>query len=103
MTDTVSEPNTDFKTETKAEVKSGIGKIFMNGRSQAVRIPKEFRLPGSEVRITRTEDGGILLEPIKKDLDYWFEQLQRLGDDGFMADGRQQPAMPPGIDWDDPE
>ncbi|MGI8482741.1 MAG: antitoxin [Thermomicrobiales bacterium] len=99
MTDTVSKS----RAESKSEVKSGIGKIFMNGRSQAVRIPKEFRLPGNEVRITRMEDGGILLEPIKKDLDYWFEQLQRLGDDGFMAEGRQQPVMPPGIDWDDPE
>ncbi len=103
MTDTFSRRKAKSKPESETEVKSGIGKIFMNGRSQAVRIPKEFRLPGNEVRITRTEDGGILLEPIKKDLDYWFEQLQRLGDDGFMADGRQQPAMPPGIDWDDPE
>ena len=40
-------------------------KIFMTGRSQAVRLPKEFRLPGKEVRITRTES-GILLEPIRK-------------------------------------
>jgi len=87
--------------ETKPE--TGIGKIFMNGRSQAVRIPKEFRLPGKEVRISRTEDGGVVLTPIRRDLDYWFEQLQRLGDDGFMAEGRQQPPMPEGISWDEPE
>jgi antitoxin VapB len=35
----------------------------MHGRSQAVRLPKEFRLPGNEVRVTR--DGNkVVLEPI---------------------------------------
>jgi len=38
-------------------------KLFPNGRSQAVRLPKEFRLPGSEVRIWR-EGKRIILEPI---------------------------------------
>ena len=38
-------------------------KLFANGRSQAVRLPKEFRLPGNEVLIRR--DGErIILEPI---------------------------------------
>lgn len=38
-------------------------KLFANGRSQAVRLPKEFRMPGTEVRIHR--DGErIILEPI---------------------------------------
>lgn len=41
-----------------------IAKVFMTGRSQAVRLPKEFRFAGKEVRITRTESGGVLLEPI---------------------------------------
>ena len=45
--------------------KSATGKIFMTGRSQAVRLPKEFRLPGKEVQITKT-GRGILLEPIQK-------------------------------------
>lgn len=36
----------------------------MNGRSQAVRLPKEFRLPGREVSIRRLGD-GVLLEPVK--------------------------------------
>jgi virulence-associated protein VagC len=38
--------------------------VFMNGRSQAVRLPKEFRLPGRLANIRRWGD-GILLEPIK--------------------------------------
>ena len=42
-------------------------KLFMNGRSQAVRLPKEFRLPGNEVRIHR-EGQRIVLEPL---VDQW--------------------------------
>ncbi len=38
-------------------------KLFANGRSQAVRLPKEFRMPGTEVRIHRDGD-RIILEPI---------------------------------------
>ena len=37
--------------------------LFMNGRSQAVRLPKELRLPGKEVSIRRLGD-GVLIEPI---------------------------------------
>ena len=40
-------------------------KLFMNGRSQAVRLPKEFRFQGSEVAIRREGD-SIILEPIEK-------------------------------------
>ncbi|HHX50389.1 MAG TPA: AbrB/MazE/SpoVT family DNA-binding domain-containing protein [Clostridia bacterium] len=37
-----------------------IAKIFMNGRSQAIRLPKEYRLEGSEVYIKKIEDTGTL-------------------------------------------
>ncbi len=37
-----------------------IAKIFMHGRSQAVRLPKEFRLPGKECRIRREGKAVIL-------------------------------------------
>ncbi len=42
---------------------SATAKIFKHGRSQAIRLPKEFRLPGKEVRVTRVGD-AVLLEPI---------------------------------------
>ena len=41
---------------------TGIAKIFMHGRTEAVRLPLAFRLPGDRVRVRRVE-GGILLEP----------------------------------------
>ncbi len=40
-------------------------KIFKNGRSQAVRLPKEFRLKGTEVSI-RKEGEKVILEPLEK-------------------------------------
>mgnify|MGYP001575274276 CR=1 FL=1 len=40
-------------------------KIFRNGRSQAVRLPKEFRFKGTEVSIRREGD-AVVLEPIRK-------------------------------------
>jgi antitoxin VapB len=38
-------------------------KLFYNGRSQAVRLPKEFRMPGTEVYVERDGD-AIVLRPI---------------------------------------
>ena len=71
----------------------GIARIFMHGRSQAVRLPLAFRLPGDRVRVRRVER-GILLEPIATDIDAWFAALDRFQDVPFMEEGRQQPAMP---------
>jgi antitoxin VapB len=72
---------------------TGIAKIFKHGRSQAVRLPLAFRLPGECVRVRRVE-GGILLEPIVTDLDTWFKELDRFAEVPFMEDGRRQPPMP---------
>lgn len=71
---------------------SGIGKIFKNGRSQAVRLPAKFRLPGTEVRVTRMGK-GILLEPVKFDVDAWFAELDKYRDVPFMEEGREQPML----------
>jgi len=65
----------------------------MHGRSQAVRLPLAFRLPGDRVRVRRVEN-GILLEPMVTDIDAWFAELDRFADVPFMEEGRQQPAMP---------
>jgi antitoxin VapB len=75
----------------------GIAKLFMHGRSQAVRLPLAFRLPGDRVRVRRVA-GGILLEPIVADLDAWFSELDRFADVPFTEDGRNQPPTPPADD-----
>jgi len=70
-------------------------KIFMHGRSQAVRLPKEFRLPGKEVQVRRV-GRGVLLEPMGEpfDLAAWWAKIDEHGAD-FLPEGRpEQPAMP---------
>jgi antitoxin VapB len=72
---------------------TAIAKVFMHGRSQAVRLPRAFRLPGDRVRVRRVER-GILLEPVMTDLDDWFAALDEFANVPFMEEGRRQPAMP---------
>lgn len=74
---------------------TGIARVFMHGRSQAVRLPKEFRLKADRVRVRRVEGGKLLLEPMFKDFDEWMAALDRFKDIPFMEDGRNQPPMPP--------
>jgi len=72
---------------------TGIAKIFMHGRSQAVRLPLAFRLPGDPVRVRRVKT-RILLEPMATDIDVWFAELDRFAGVPFMEGGRRQPQMP---------
>lgn len=66
-------------------------KLFKNGNSQAVRLPKAFRLPGEEVKIVR-EGKRIILEPIEPTWDILFESLNEFPED-FLENGRNQPPM----------
>jgi antitoxin VapB len=64
-------------------------KLFRNGNSQAVRLPKKFRLPGDEVKIYR-RGNQIVIEPLEATWDSLFAALDDFPPD-FMADGRRQP------------
>lgn len=51
-------------------------RLFRNGRSQAIRIPREFALPGQEATISRDRKGRLIVEAVKKPsvtdlLDSW--------------------------------
>lgn len=65
-------------------------KLFMNGQSQAVRLPKEFRLEGSEVYIKKSGT-SIVLIPANGSWDGLTASLATFSDD-FMAD-RNQPLQ----------
>jgi len=65
-------------------------KLFQNGQSQAVRLPKEFRFDGEEVFIKKIGDAVILL-PVDRSWDILFESLEAFSDD-FLAD-RSQPQL----------
>ena len=65
-------------------------KLFKNGKSQAVRLPKQFKFQGTEVYIKRIGRSVIL---IPKD-DPWESLIGSLNDfsDNFMAK-REQPVI----------
>jgi antitoxin VapB len=69
--------------------KQPTAKLFMHGRSQAMRLPKEFRFEGSEVRVSKVGD-KVILEPMEKpafDVDAWYAQLDALGARDFLPGG----------------
>jgi antitoxin VapB len=72
---------------------TGIAKLFRNGRSQAVRLPREFRFEGTKVRVRRVAE-GVLLEPLIFDVKEWFAEMDRLTDESFFKNGRKQPKTP---------
>jgi len=67
-------------------------KLFKSGRSQAVRLPKEFRFEGKEVRVSR-HGRGVLLEPVAE--ESWtsvFARIDALGVD--FPEREEQPPYP---------
>ena len=66
-------------------------KLFENGRSQAVRLPKEYRFNGDEVAINEVGDIVILM-PKENKWSAFLNSLELFSDD-FMSDGREQPAV----------
>jgi antitoxin VapB len=70
--------------------KAKTAKLFKNGRSQAVRLPKEFRFEGDQVRVRRVKE-GVLLQPMLTDVHKWFAELDRLRAGGtFPARAKQR-------------
>ncbi len=65
-------------------------KLFQNGQSQAVRLPKEFRLPGKEVYVRKLGSAVVLL-PQGQSWDSLFESLTQFSND-FMS-RRRQPRL----------
>jgi antitoxin VapB len=72
---------------------TGMAKLFRNGRSQAVRLPREFRFEGSQVRVRRVAE-GVLLSPLISDPKQWFAELDRLNAGSLFRKGRNQPLTP---------
>lgn len=63
-------------------------KLFKNGQSQAVRLPKNCRFEGDRVFVKRVGN-GVLLLPYREPWDTLFESLDDFSQD-FLADGREQ-------------
>lgn len=72
-------------------------RVFMNGNSQAVRIPQEFRLNTRKVEISRTEQGDLLIHPVPVDRGAALLDSLAAFDDEYAAileaDREEQPAL----------
>ena len=60
-------------------------KLFFNGRSQAVRIPKAYRFEGVDEVIFRKEGDALVIAPVRKTWKSYAEEAPLVGED-FMAD-----------------
>jgi len=69
-----------------------MAKLFRNGRSQAVRLPAEFRFEGSEVFIRRDDATGDVVLSRRPESWEGFFKLRREANipDEFMADRRDE-------------
>lgn len=67
-------------------------KLFRNGRSQAVRLPKEFRFRGTQVFVKKAGN-AVLLIPAQDSWRTLFDSLSQFSED-FMA-SRDQPEQQP--------
>ena len=56
-------------------------KLFRNGRNQAVRIPREFELPGDEAVMTKEGDRLVLEAAPKRGLLAYLDQMEPLDED----------------------
>jgi antitoxin VapB len=66
-------------------------KLFWTGRSQAVRLPKDFRFRGKEVRIRR-HGSAVILEPIPHDWS-WLDAIAGKLDEDFVQASKEQPEQ----------
>jgi antitoxin VapB len=68
-----------------------VAKVFENGRSQAVRLPKEYRFSTDEVMVNRIGD-IVLLMPKGSKWDSFMKAIDMFSDD-FMAEGRDDQGV----------
>lgn len=69
---------------------TAIAKIFKNGRSQAIRLPKNFRLPGKMVSVSHLGN-AVVLQPIS---ETWLDVYNSMSElKSFMEDREDLPAQ----------
>jgi len=66
-------------------------KLFKNGRSQAVRLPKDYQFSGTDVFVQKIGD-SVILFPRDKIWETFLHGLHGFTED-YLRDGREQPPM----------
>jgi antitoxin VapB len=68
-----------------------LAKVFLNGRSQAIRIPKDFRVDSNEVYIEKVGETLVITPKKKNHWDTLFETLEQVDTTDFMNERVQPP------------
>lgn len=78
-----------------------IAQVFNNGRSRAIRIPKEFEFEEERVEIRKAENGDLIIHPVrKKSLLEVLDELVELNEDEMMPEIDDPPPEPVDVfDW----
>ncbi len=89
---------------TTSVEKPSTARLFMHGRSQAVRLPKAFRFEGREVRVSRIGD-KVILEPMEAppiDVAALWAELDAMGAREFLIEGLpdDEPVEPEDFELD---
>jgi len=75
-----------------------IAKVFKSGNSQAIRLPKEFRLKVTQVELVRQGEDIVIRQPKKPTLMDAYNALRSMPDD-FLMDGIEDPPPEPIEGW----
>jgi antitoxin VapB len=75
-----------------------IAKVFKSGNSQAIRLPKEFRLKVAQVELIRQGDDILIRQPKKLTLMDAYEAFAGIADD-FLKEGRNDSPPEPVEGW----
>jgi antitoxin VapB len=67
-----------------------VAKVFRTGRSQAIRLPKEFRVEADAVRLKRTGEGFLVIT--KDPWEVFFEGVEQLSEE-YLGSARVQPEL----------
>ena len=67
-----------------------VARVFRTGRSQAIRLPKEFRVEADTVHLKRTDEGFLVIT--KDPWEVFFEGVEQLSDK-FLAGQCVQPPL----------
>ena len=99
-----TKPDAQIRSESPSATPR-TAKLFKNGRSQAVRLPKEFRFEGKEVAIRRDPaTGEVILAPAPAEpsmsFDEWFALYDAIPDDAPEEEFAKLPPRPKKLTWD---
>ena len=67
-------------------------KLFINGRSQAVRLPKPYRFEGTEVFVKKVKEGVLLIPKDKTVWEVWENNIKKYKK-SFMTERNQPQAQ----------